>query len=237
MRDDKLRGLAPAAREADRLTRLALRYPLLADIDHTDWLDIVARAHTVRAEPRTVLLSQGIPCESFVLLLDGSVRVYQLAEDGREITLYRIAPGDICVMSLASLVHSQPFRAFAQSDSEIDALAIPARDFHHAMTLSTGFRDWVLRSTTNSFCEMLDTFHGAVFDRLEMRLACLLGQLFERTDSACLQITHQQLAQELGTTREVISRSLKRFERQGCVELSRGAIRIAPGQQLPLDVG
>jgi len=221
----------------DRFARLATAYPLLAGIDHPDWTRIIEHAPAIHVDARTLLLSHDTQCESFVLLLDGTVRVYQLAEDGREITLYRIAPGDICVMSLASLIHSQPFKAFAQTDTPIDALALSGTDFHQAMAMSAVFRGWVMGSLTNSFCGMLETFHGAVFERLEIRLACLLGQLFERAENDTLQITHQQLAQELGTTREAISRGLKRFEKQGCIELARGHIRIAPGQHLPLDNG
>lgn len=227
-------GAPPAT--TSRQARLSARYPLPADADHPDWDQIMRRAQDVRLPAGSRLLTQGMPCESFVLLLEGSVRVYQLAEDGREVTLYRINPGDICVMSLASLMQNRPFKAFAQADSDIEALVLGITDFKRALAVSDAFREWVLRSTTESFCDMLDTFHGAVFDRLEMRLACLLGRLFERAEQDTLQITHQQLAQELGTTREVISRGLKRFERQGCIELSRGQIRIAPGQRLPLDI-
>lgn len=234
MRCDDLDGTD--SRDGGTQTQLALAYPLLARIDHPDWLRIMAQAHPLHTPAHTLLLSQDSRCENFVLLLDGTVRIYQLAEDGREITLYRIAPGDICVMSLASLIHSQPFKAFARTDSSIDALALSSADFRQAMAISAVFRDWVTGSLTNSFCEMLETFHGTVFNRLEMRLACLLGRLFERAEDDILQVTHQQLAQELGTTREVISRSLKRFERQGCIVLSRGQIRIAPGQSLPLDI-
>jgi CRP/FNR family transcriptional regulator len=220
----------------DRFARLAGAYPLLARIDHPDWTRIIQHAHPIQVNAQTLLLSSDTRCETFVLLLDGTVRVYQLAEDGREITLYRIDPGDICVMSLSSLIHNRPFKAFAQADTPIQALALSGADFHQAMAVSAVFRGWVIGSLTGSFCEMLETFHGAVFDRLEMRLACLLGRLFERAEDDTLQITHQQLAQELGSTREAVSRGLKRFERQGCIMLARGHIRIVPGQHLPLDV-
>lgn len=228
----------PAAAQAvrQRLDRLAHAYAPLSRIDDPRWQCLLERAQPLSLPARSVLLHQQAQCDSFVLLLEGTVRIYQLAEDGREITLYRIAPGDTCVMTLASLIHGCPFKAFAEADSDIEALALSLADFREAMDISPVFRDWVMGSLTNSFCAMLDTFHDTVFDRLEMRLACLLGRLFERADDDTLRVTHQQLAQELGTSREVISRSLKRFERQGCIVLSRGQIRIAPGQSLPLDI-
>lgn len=220
----------------DRLRRLSRAYPPLAAIEHPDWPGIIDRAQPMHLDPRTLLLTAESQCHSFVLLLEGTVRVYQLAEDGREITLYRLTPGDLCVMSLASLIHERPFRGFAQADTPIEALIVSANDFHHAMGISAVFRRWVLGSLTNSFCEMLDTFHDAVFDRLEMRLACLLGRLFEASPDGVLHLTHQQLAHELGTTREVISRSLKRFEHRGCIRLARGQIRLGPDHKLPFDI-
>jgi CRP/FNR family transcriptional regulator len=213
---------------------LARSYPLLAEIDQPELRDIIARARHLQVPAKTLLMAEGQHCEAFALLLEGSVRVYQLSEDGREITLYRSFPGDICVMTLASLIHHRPFNAYAQTETPISALALSAADFERAMAVSETFRGWILGSLTNSFCDMMQTFHGTVFDTLEMRLACLLGQLFERSGGDTLQMTHQQLAQELGTTREVISRSLKRFERQGCIRLARGQIRMAPGQRLPI---
>jgi CRP/FNR family transcriptional regulator len=220
-------------RDVSNLNRLAASYPLLAGIRHPEWADIIESAHPFKADAKTLLMGHDAECEDFTLLLNGSVRVYQLAEDGREITLYRTYPGDTCVMSLASLVHNRPFKAFARSETPIEGLILGSADFQQSMAISATFRNWVLSSLTNSFCDVMEMVHGAVFDRMEMRLACLLGQLFERVGSDTLQITHQEIAQELGTTREVISRGLKQFEKQGCILLSRGRIRIAPGQQLP----
>jgi CRP/FNR family transcriptional regulator len=223
----------PAAGDDANFSLLAASFPLLSEIRHPQWREIVARAHSLKVDAKTLLMGSEDECESFVLLLKGTVRVYQLADDGREITLYRTFPGDICVMSIASLIHHRPFKANAQAETVIEGLALGAADFQLAMAISETFRSWVLSSLASSFCDMMQMVHGAVFDRMEMRLACLLGQLFERAGGDTVNITHQAIAQELGTTREVVSRSLKQLENQGCVQLSRGRIRIAPGQQLP----
>lgn len=221
----------------ERLSRLDRAYPPLAGIDDPHWPDMVARARPLHMPPGMDVLSPGMRSQGLIMLLEGTLRVYQMGQDGREITLYRVAPGDICVMSLTSLIHQHPFGACVQTDTEVDALVLGAADFRIALAESAAFRDWVLSALTTSFREVLDTFHDAVFDPLSLRLACLLGRLFERSETDCLQITHQQLAQELGSTREVVSRHLKDFERHGCILLSRGCIRMAPGQHLPLDIG
>ena len=208
-------------------------YPDLAVDAQPKWLGILAKARKIELPAETALISAGDNCNDLMLLLEGSIRIYQLADDGREMTLYRINPGDICLMSLSSLIKSQPFKANAKSESRISALLISATEFHHAMNVSSAFRQRILTSFVNSFSRMMKSFYSATFETLDMRLACLLGRLFERAGSDTLDITHQELALELGTSREVISRLLKKLERKECVILSRGQIRIGENRELP----
>ena len=165
-------------------------------------------------------------CRNFILLLEGTIRIYQMAEDGREVTLYRIQPGDICLISLNSLLNNEPFNAGARCETEVRALVLRQGDFHRAMEISDNFRNLVLKSLTASISSLTGNFYDLAFQRLDMRLACLLGRLFERANSDTIQVTHQALAQELGTTREVISRLLKQFKQQQCISLARGRISI-----------
>jgi CRP/FNR family transcriptional regulator len=180
----------------------------------------------------TVLLSEADPCTRFLFLFEGTVRIYQHAQDGRELTLYRLHPGDVCVMSLNSLLYHRPFNAVAKAETDLQAAALSESDFHYAMANIGGFREHVLKKTSDRFCDVLTLMQDTAFKRLDMRLACLLGSLFERAGSDTLKITHQELARELGTTREVVSRTLKEFERQKCITLSRGQIRVASADGL-----
>lgn len=208
-------------------------YPDLAVDARPQWLGILAKARKIELPADATLLSAGDKCTDLMLLLEGNLRIYQLAEDGREMTLYRINPGDICLMSLSSLIHNQPFKANAKSETGISALLISAAEFHRAMGVSPAFRQRILSSFVNSFNKMMNTFYDTAFETLDMRLACLLGRLFERAGSDTLDITHQELALELGTSREVISRLLKKLERRQCVVLSRGQIRVGENRELP----
>lgn len=211
---------------------LASGYPELAAITEPGWLEILGRARVMQVPPKFTLLMENSQCNDFLFLLAGNIRIYQLSEDGREITLYHINPGDTCVMSLNSLLTSQPFKANAQTVTGISAMSISLPDFRMAMEVSEVFRQYVLKNLTENFCKMMNAVRHTVFDRLEVRLACLLGRLFERAQSETLKITHMELANELGTTREVISRILKQLEREGCIQLSRGQIQIASDKQL-----
>ncbi|MCG6885681.1 MAG: Crp/Fnr family transcriptional regulator [Proteobacteria bacterium] len=208
-------------------------YPELANADQPQWLEILEQASLVEFPARSTLLKAGASCEVFLLMLEGTLRLYQIAEDGREVTLYRTNPGHICLMSINSLIHNRPFKANAVTETDIKALMLSAEQFHQAMRVSEQFRNLVLSNLMNSVCEMIQTFYDTAFETLDMRLACLLGRLFERTGSDILNVTHQELAQDLGTSREVVSRLLKKLENKQCITLSRGQIRLGENRVLP----
>lgn len=226
---------APGSATADAhgLERFFNLYPEFTNETDPAWQAILHRARIITTPANTTLVSAGQRCAHFMLLLEGAVRVYQLAEDGREMSLYRIKPGDICLMSLNSLLHERPFKANAATETACQALLLSGADFHAAMQLSTAFRNRVLSSLVNSVCDLMHTFYDTAFETLDMRLACLLGRLFERAGADTLYITHQQLAFELGTSREVVSRTLKKLERRECIRLARGQIRIGANRTLP----
>ena len=208
-------------------------YPNLEEEQSADWINILDSAQLMDAPAGTALATAGSNCTNFMLLLDGEVRIYQEDENGREMTLYRIAPGDVCLMSLNSLIHDRPFRANAKSESNISMILFSAEDFHKAMKVSDAFRMLILSSLVDTVCTMVQSFYDTAFEPLDMRLACLLGRLFERSGTDSLEITHQELSQELGTTREVVSRLLKKLEQQECIVLKRGKILVGENKQMP----
>jgi len=199
-------------------------FPQLADDQNQEWLEILQRTHDFHYPANTMLASSGALCTGFMLILDGSVRVFQTVEDGREVTLYRIGSGDICLMSLNSLIHDRPFRGNAISETDIAILAFDAKDFHLAMRVSDDFRQLILTNLVDTVCGMMHAHHGTVFESLDTRLAALLLNLFEQSESGYLSVTHQELALELGSSREVISRLLKKMENNDFIILKRGAI-------------
>lgn len=207
-------------------------YPELANEKNPEWESIVDRARLVESSRNTILATVGSLCTGFMLLLDGTVRVFQNADDGREITLYRINPGDTCLMSLNSLLHNKPFKANAKTETSVSMLMISARDFNAAMGASDAFRTIMLTSLVDTVCTMVHSFYDTAFESLDIRLACLLGRLFERAGSETLDLTHQELAWELGTSREVISRLLKKLEQQGCIVLKRGQIVLGDNKNM-----
>lgn len=216
----------------NRLQELSTIYPELANITDPLWLETIEQAKSMNVAADTTLFSSTATCNNFMLILEGTIRIYQTAPDGREITLYRVQAGDLCILSLNSLLKKKSFNAIAVSESPVKALALSSENFKNMMNSSQMFRDYVINILTERLCETIYMVQETAFNHLNMRLACMLGSLFERNKGSALKITHQEIAFELGTTREVISRILKDFERQNCVKLSRGQIELASADGL-----
>ena len=210
------------------INRLFEIFPQLVDEQNHEWLEVLKNAKAYQLPAGTMLASTGTICNEFMLILDGSVRVFQHADDGREVTLYRIGTGDICLMSLNSVLHERPFRGNACSETEITVLAFDVDDFHTAMKVSDDFRTFVLIHLVDTVCGMVHMFHDTTFKPLKTRLGVLLADLFEGSVTNVLNVTHQDLAQELGSSREVISRLLKKMEQSEYIVLKRR--EILPGK-------
>lgn len=172
------------------------------------------------------LIDPQTPCGVFMILLEGTVRIYQMDDNGREVTLYRIRPGDVCIMSLNSLMHNRPFKAYAVTEAETSALALTPDRFLEYMAESADFRFHVLTNVSDRFLDMISLVQETVFEHLPSRVACFLVDQFRNSKDNHVKMTHQKLAKELGTSREVISRLLKEMEKKGCITLSRGAINL-----------
>ena len=201
-------------------------YPHIARIEDPIWQDVIAGASVISVPNQMLVMEPLSPCTQFMLILQGRVRVYQQTPDDREITLYRSYPGDLCVLSVNGLMHRRDFGAFAKTEDDVIALTLSRDKFMRAMSLSTIFREFVLTNLTDRLYDVLKLVEATVFDSLDSRLMCHLNRLSRRNGSDKLLITHQELARELGTSREVISRILKVFERDGCIVQERGVIHL-----------
>ncbi|RDH84739.1 MAG: Crp/Fnr family transcriptional regulator [endosymbiont of Galathealinum brachiosum] len=216
----------------DRQNELKQAYPFLGDVNDPAWVETINNAKKLNVKPHTTMFHGSSACNKFMLILKGTIRIYQIADDGREITLYRVEAGGLCVLSLNSMLQKHAYNAVAKTETDVTALVLSADDFNGAMNGIEKFRNYVLTSLTDRLCETMYLVQDTAFNHLNMRLACMLGGLFERNKGAALKITHQDLAHELGTTREVVSRILKEFEKENCVKLSRGRINLASTEGL-----
>ena len=176
------------------------------------------------AQRGDVLFQPGQACHQLVLLAQGSVKVRTVSESGREIELYRVAPGETCVLSVACLLGNQDYEAEGIAETDILGLAVDRSLFQQLLAQSPGFRDMVLQIQTRRIHDLIALVDAVAFQGTEARLA---AHLIRCQDSdGRVTATHQQIAQEIGTAREVVSRRLKRFEAAGLVGLERGRLRL-----------
>jgi CRP/FNR family transcriptional regulator len=216
----------------DRLRRLAPFHSLAAGSDAA-WLDALRRADEVVMPPETVMLCKGDTCRGFLLPYRGTIRVQQASKSGREVVLYRVHPGEICILALTSLLDGVSYTAEAVTDTEVHGLNIPLQQFERALADSNVFRRYVLTTMAKRLRDLAGMIEEVLFQRLDNRLACLLCQLFEQHGADTIEVTHQSLAAELGTTREVVSRLLKDIEQSlGCIRLQRGRIELLSRETL-----
>ncbi len=194
----------------------------LTELDDTAGREIVAALHPIAIPQGTVLMRQGDRCGNYLLVVEGSVKVFARAENGREMVLYRIASGGSCILTTSCLLSSSHFPAEAVAESEVVALLLPAVLFQRGLTESEPFRRFVFDAYGQRVTDLILLVEEVAFRRVDVRLArYLLAQ-----PTAELQATHQTIAAELGTAREVVSRQLKEFEQRGWIALGRGHLAV-----------
>jgi CRP/FNR family transcriptional regulator, anaerobic regulatory protein len=168
----------------------------------------------------TVLFNEGQPCPGFPLLLDGEVRISRRSADGRSMELYRVGPGELCLVSTACLFNAQPMSGEGTATRPTRVLLLPAAAFEQWLGCRE-FRAFVMGLFAQRLTDLASLVEAVAFQRLDQRLAAaLLGHGPELT------VTHQELAARLGTVREIVTRLLRRFEREGWIGLGRERIRI-----------
>jgi CRP/FNR family transcriptional regulator len=194
-------------------------YPSLADV-HPALDTLGAMAGPMTVPVGTVLFDENAPCQGFPLVLEGEVKVSRHSSDGRSLELYRVVPGELCLASSASLFRGQPLAANAVATKPTTLFLIPPIPFRQWLE-TPAFRNDVLGLFAERMADLTGLIDAVAFQKLDQRLAAaLLGR------GQDLMLTHQELADELGTVREIVSRLLRRFEREGWVELSRERIQI-----------
>ena len=199
--------------------------PELAALD-AESAGLLSHASRKMAAPAgTKLFGEGSPCQAYLILLAGQVRVQKTAENGREIALYRIGPGQTCVVTTVCLMTGTDYDAEGVAETDIEAQALPMAAFRALLAKSERFRDFVFRAYSVRITDLLLLLEEVSFGRIDQRLAaCLLERGRSGEPENEVLATHQELAAELGTAREVVSRQLKEFEHRGWIGLARGRI-------------
>ena len=205
-------------------------YPALASVS-PGMSELGASIATVQVPAGTVLFDENAACQGFPMLLEGEVRVSRRSADGRSLELYRVVPGELCLVSSACLFRSQPLSAQGVASKATSLLLIPPNVFSLWLE-DPDFRNSILGLFAERMADLTALVDAVAFRKLDQRLAAaLLGR------GRDIGTTHQSLADELGTVREIVTRLLRRFEREGWVELGRERIRILDSAALRKQAG
>lgn len=209
---------------ADNLSWLTT-FPDLEKLEPSAKAKLRQHARIIEAPVGTIGYREADPCNAYVMRLAGRSRVYKISESGREILLYRVAAGETCVLTTTCLLGRSRYPASTVVEEPIRDAIIPAATFHELMVESDVFRRFVMSNYGDLISDLIVLVDEVAFHGLDARLA---KQLLTAADnSGLVQRTHQQLADELGTAREVVSRQLKALENQGLLSLGRSRIELA----------
>lgn len=206
--------------------RLRETFSFLSDCDERIYSEFLRSAFLVKLDKGQPVTSEGAECSHLALVLSGNARVYKLGESGREITLYRVGPGQSCVLTASCIQSHQPFPAFAECEQAVEAVLVPAGDLNRWMSESAPWRDYVFGLVAKRMANIIGLVEEVVFRRMDRRIAAHLLSRSQAAGKETIEATHKEIAADLGTSREVVSRILKDLEAGGLIQVARGAITI-----------
>ncbi len=201
-----------------------LAFPPLRQLPEEIFAQLREASLIVELPEGSRIFGPGQAPDSFLLLLDGTIRVQQTSESGREIVLYRVQAGESCALTTACLMGYEEYQAEGIAETRIRAVAIPRALFDRLIASSREFRQFVFTAFSRRVTNLFRIIEEVAFERIDARLAQKLLDLAGAKQQ--IAATHQELANELGSAREVISRQLNEFARRGWLRMARGIVEI-----------
>ena len=171
-------------------------------------------------------------CIGIFLVRSGQFRTYLMSEDGREITLYRLYGGDVCILSASCVLEAITFDVYIDAEEDTEALLIDASVFRMLAEKNIYVQNFGYRITTGNFSDVMWAMQQILFMGADKRLAIFLIDETSKNGTDTVKMTHEQIARLMGSAREVVSRMLKYFEEENMVALSRGEVRITDRKKL-----
>jgi CRP/FNR family transcriptional regulator len=185
--------------------------------------DILSFSQYMSVPPNTILQREGEYSPGLVLVLSGEKRIYKQSGNGKEITLYNVVAGEFCIINAMSLLSNSPYPANAISVTQVELLIIPPDKFREYIFKYEEMQSLIFSFISQNLADVMELIAEVAFKRMGERL---MDDIIEKSEDGRLSATHQAIANELGTAREVVSRLLKDFERRGLIRLSRNCLQL-----------
>ncbi|MEZ4669602.1 MAG: Crp/Fnr family transcriptional regulator [Anaerolineae bacterium] len=214
----------------EQFTRLVNHMPLLRRASPEMVKKFQQAAFYARIPAGKDVFAQGDGVEAIALLISGVVRVYKIGETGREITLYRFGTGQSCILTANAILSNQTFSAIATVEQDAEAIMIAADTFRDWVRRYDLWRDFVFDLLSQRLSSVMEIVEEVAFRRMDIRVANLLYERSRMQNP--ITITHQEIAAELGSAREVISRILENLATQKLIQMGRGTIEVLDAQSL-----
>ncbi len=205
-------------------------FPKLKKLNSPSWEKMLRYSKHVTLTRGEMVFKRGESCQNYLFILSGTVRVRKLSPDGHEITLYRLYTGQVCEITTTCLLANQIYQAEAVAETPVRAVLVPKHYFHEALAGSPEFREYVYSSLEQRVNVLLNFIEEVAFTPVEERLVKCLQESMNFDNE--IRATHYELATNLGTAREVVSRLLKKMEREGILKLGRGKITVLQPEAL-----
>lgn len=209
----------------EQIRKLDELFPVLRQLSAADRKLIFNAGQVVVLPREQMLMQQNQQCQYIPLVLSGVLRIFKLSPNGREMTLYRIGAGHTCLVSIACQLKGEEFPALAQVEERAQLFMLPANVCHEVLDRSIAWKDYLITALYEHLTDVMQTLEAVAFDRTDRRL---IQWLLERTGGrpGVVRSTHEAIAIELGTAREVVSRLLGELKNKGAVALSRERIEV-----------
>lgn len=207
----------------DKHIGLEEAFPFITGLDANLRQEFERAGSLTSIKQGSLLTDSGASCRFVSFVLEGCIKIFKLSPEGREITLFRVTAGDCCIMSAACILSGKAFSAMAVAEEPVRAFFLPGKAFVELFSRSTALQQYIMGIFATRFEALAMLVEEVTFNRMDKRLAKLLMQ---RQQQGKLEMTHEAIAFELGTAREVVSRLLNDFQKKGYVRLSRGALHI-----------
>ncbi|CAG7641865.1 hypothetical protein PAESOLCIP111_04278 [Paenibacillus solanacearum] len=210
---------------SDQIHAVIRLFPCFAELSATDW----ASAETMKLTSSSLHpIAEGHRLNHAPFILSGCVRIFKLNASGREVTLYRVRGGECCVLMMASILGETEYEASVHIESEAEVLLFPVDAFRRWMHSYQPVSRYIYKQFTSRFISVTSLLEQIAFGSMQERVAAYLIQRHQETasSSAGIEMTHEQIAVELGTAREVVSRMLKNLAGEGAIRLQRGKIIV-----------
>lgn len=205
--------------------------PFWSDISESD-REFICQNSFALTYPKGTNIHNGNECSGVIFVRSGSLRLYMMSEDGKDITLYRLHKGDMCMLSASCVLQTITFDVFVDAEEDSECYVINGSAFAEVSSNNPQIRIFALETAVGRFSDVMWVMQQILFMSIDKRLAIFILDETARTNSDTITLTHEQIARYIGSAREVVSRMLKYFSNEGIVEVSRKGIKITDKKRL-----